>query len=37
MHEFINFKGFKYSKINLFKPLNVLIGPNGSGKKRQHI
>ena len=32
MHEFINFKGFKYSRINLFNPLTVLIGSNGSGK-----
>lgn len=32
MHEFINFKGFKHSTINLFNPLTVLIGTNGSGK-----
>ena len=32
MHEFIDFKGFKYAQINLFNPLTVLIGPNGSGK-----
>lgn len=32
MHHFENFKGFADAKLNLRKPLTVLIGPNGSGK-----
>lgn len=32
MHIFKNYKGFKESRINLFRPLTVLIGTNGSGK-----
>ena len=32
MHRFIDFKGFKDSSLNLFEPLTILIGPNGSGK-----
>jgi predicted ATPase len=32
MHQFINFKGFAEASVNLFRPLTVLIGPNGVGK-----
>ncbi|MBI5118714.1 ATP-binding protein [Candidatus Poribacteria bacterium] len=32
MFKFQNFKGFEAAKLNLEKPLTVLIGPNGSGK-----
>ncbi len=32
MHTFEDFKGFAYAELDLFKPLTVLIGPNGSGK-----
>lgn len=32
MHQFVDFKGFAEAELNLFKPLTVLIGPNGSGK-----
>ncbi|WP_437682633.1 AAA family ATPase [Sorangium sp. So ce131] len=32
MHRFVNFKGFADSQINLFNPVTLLIGKNGSGK-----
>jgi len=32
MHSFENFKNFAHASINLFKPLTVLLGRNGSGK-----
>jgi predicted ATPase len=32
MHRFIQFKGFATAEIDLFKPLTLLIGKNGSGK-----
>lgn len=32
MHHFVNFKGFTDAKVELMRPLTVLIGPNGSGK-----
>lgn len=32
MHYFNDFKGFADAKLNLFEPLTVVIGPNGSGK-----
>lgn len=32
MHVFSNFKGFLDANLDLFKPLTIIIGPNGSGK-----
>lgn len=32
MHHFENFKSFRDAGISLFRPLTILIGPNGSGK-----
>lgn len=32
MHRFVNFKGFADAQINLFEPVTLLIGKNGSGK-----
>jgi predicted ATPase len=32
MHTLVDFKSFARASVNLFKPLTVLIGPNGSGK-----
>ena len=32
MHRFKDFKSFRDSGIGLFRPLTILIGPNGSGK-----
>lgn len=32
MHHFKDFKGFANAKLDLMRPLTVLIGPNGSGK-----
>ncbi|MBW1801247.1 MAG: ATP-binding protein [Deltaproteobacteria bacterium] len=32
MHYFNNFKNFQNAGLNLFAPLTILIGPNGSGK-----
>lgn len=32
MHYFHNFKGFKETKIDLLRPMTLLIGRNGSGK-----
>ena len=32
MHHFKNFKSFREARIDLFRPLTILIGPNGSGK-----
>lgn len=32
MHRLIDFKSFADVSVNLFRPMTVLIGPNGSGK-----
>ncbi|WP_419938633.1 AAA family ATPase [Candidatus Palauibacter sp.] len=32
MHHFKDFKSFRDAEIDLFRPLTILIGPNGSGK-----
>lgn len=32
MHTFIDFKSFADAELNLFRPLTLLIGKNGSGK-----
>ena len=32
MHSLINFKNFSQAGLNLFEPLNVVLGRNGSGK-----
>jgi predicted ATPase len=32
MYEFENFKGFAQARLNLLRPVTILIGPNGSGK-----
>lgn len=32
MHTLTNFKGFADARVDLFRPLSVLIGPNGVGK-----
>jgi predicted ATPase len=32
MHQFLDFKGFADASVDLFRPLTVLIGPNGVGK-----
>jgi predicted ATPase len=32
MHRFVNFKGFADARIDLERPMTVLVGPNGSGK-----
>ena len=32
MHHFIDFKSFRRARINLLRPLTILVGPNGSGK-----
>ena len=32
MHHFIDFKSFRSARIELLRPLTILVGPNGSGK-----
>ena len=32
MHRLTNFKNFARAEVNLFKPLTILLGRNGSGK-----
>ncbi len=32
MHRFVNFKGFADAEVDLFQPVTLLIGKNGSGK-----